>query len=141
MGVAPQYRSQQNTGPGGIAAIYAAAVPVPDAGTYTVLSLTRTAGPARRPRRNRGGAGPHRSRMSGQRPPAIATDTAATVHGDTALLTTRLPPEQWRRCRFNQVLGKRPVALLFSTPQLCVSRVCGPVTDVAVRSSTDSATG
>jgi hypothetical protein len=33
---------------------------------------------------------------------------------------------------FNQVLGKRPVALLFSTPQLCTSRVCGPVTDIAV---------
>jgi hypothetical protein len=31
-----------------------------------------------------------------------------------------------------QVLGKRPVALLFSTPQLCTSRVCGPVTDVTV---------
>jgi hypothetical protein len=30
------------------------------------------------------------------------------------------------------VLGKRPVALLFSTPQLCQSRVCGPVTDIAV---------
>jgi hypothetical protein len=33
---------------------------------------------------------------------------------------------------FNQVLGKQPVALLFSTPQLCTSRVCGPVTDVTV---------
>ncbi len=33
---------------------------------------------------------------------------------------------------FKDVLGKRPVALLFSTPQLCVSRVCGPVTDIAV---------
>ena len=33
---------------------------------------------------------------------------------------------------FADVLGKRPVALLFSTPQLCISRVCGPVTDVAV---------
>ncbi len=32
----------------------------------------------------------------------------------------------------NQALGRRPVALLFSTPQLCTSRVCGPVTDVAV---------
>jgi len=30
------------------------------------------------------------------------------------------------------VLGKRPIALLFSTPQLCVSKVCGPVTDIAV---------
>jgi hypothetical protein len=34
---------------------------------------------------------------------------------------------------FDQVLGKKPVALLFSTPQLCISRVCGPVTDVAVQ--------
>ena len=34
---------------------------------------------------------------------------------------------------FDQVLGKRPVALLFSTPQLCISRVCGPVTDIAVQ--------
>ena len=32
-----------------------------------------------------------------------------------------------------QVLGRRPVALLFSTPQLCTSRICGPVTDVAVQ--------
>jgi hypothetical protein len=31
-----------------------------------------------------------------------------------------------------QVLGKRPAVLLFSTPQFCVSRVCGPVTDVTV---------
>jgi hypothetical protein len=30
------------------------------------------------------------------------------------------------------VLGKQPIALLFSTPQFCVSRVCGPVTDIAV---------
>jgi hypothetical protein len=33
---------------------------------------------------------------------------------------------------FNQVLGKRPIALLFSTPELCTSRVCGPVTDIMV---------
>ncbi len=33
---------------------------------------------------------------------------------------------------FDQVLGRRPVALLFSTPELCTSRVCGPVTDIMV---------
>jgi len=68
----------------------------------------------------------------GQRPPAIATDTPATVHGDLALLTTRIPPEDMHAVSFSQVLGKRPIALLFSTPQLCTSRVCGPVTDVLV---------
>ena len=34
---------------------------------------------------------------------------------------------------FASVVGKKPVALLFSTPQLCVSRVCGPVTDLALQ--------
>lgn len=33
---------------------------------------------------------------------------------------------------FKDVLGKKPVALLMATPALCESRVCGPVTDVAV---------
>ena len=42
MTVAQQYRSKQNSGPGGIQAIYAADVPLPHKGTYTVLSLTRT---------------------------------------------------------------------------------------------------
>ena len=48
------------------------------------------------------------------------------------MLTTRRPPEQMHSVSLNQVLGKRPIALLFSTPQFCVSRVCGPVTDVTV---------
>jgi hypothetical protein len=67
----------------------------------------------------------------GQRPPAIATDTPATVGGNTTLLTTRVPPDDMHAVSFSNVLGKRPIALLFSTPQLCQSRVCGPVTDIA----------
>jgi hypothetical protein len=133
MGVQPQFRSKQNAGPGGIQAIYATSLPVPHAGTYSVLSLTRTT------KGLIGAPGEVAVAASspipdvGQRPPAIATDTEATVHGDTALLTTRLPPERMASVSFNQVLGKRPVVLLFSTPQLCISRVCGPVTDVAVQ--------
>jgi hypothetical protein len=69
----------------------------------------------------------------GQRPPAIATDTLGTVNGNVSLLTTRVPPESMHSVSFNQVLGKKPVVLLFSTPELCHSRICGPVTDVAVQ--------
>jgi hypothetical protein len=29
------------------------------------------------------------------------------------------------------VLGKKPIVLVFATPLLCVSRVCGPVVDIA----------
>jgi hypothetical protein len=54
------------------------------------------------------------------------------VHGNVTLLTTRLPPEEMHWVSFDQVLGKRPIALLFSTPALCTSRVCGPVTDIDV---------
>ena len=32
---------------------------------------------------------------------------------------------------FANVVGKKPVVLLFATPALCQSRVCGPVTDIA----------
>jgi hypothetical protein len=132
MSVAPQYRSEQNSGPGGIKAIYATHVPLAHPGTFDVLSLTRTSTGLI------GAAGEVAVAASspipnvGQRPPDIATDTAASVHGDFALLTTRVPPEDMHSVSFNQVLGKRPIALLFSTPQLCTSRVCGPVTDIAV---------
>jgi hypothetical protein len=129
MTVPPQYRSKQNAGPGGIQAIYAADLPLPHKGTYTVLALTRTQ------QGLIGAPGEVAVAASspipgvGQRPPAIATDTTAS---NTALLTTRVPPESMHAVSFKDVLGKRPVALLFSTPQLCISKVCGPVTDIAV---------
>lgn len=132
MTVAPQYRSKQNAGPGGIQATYAANLPLPHKGTYTILALTRT-------KQGLIGA-PGEVAVApsspipavGERPPAIATDTPATVAGNKALLTTRIPPESMSSVSLKDVLGKRPVVLLFSTPQLCISRVCGPVTDIAV---------
>ena len=36
------------------------------------------------------------------------------------------------------VLGNQPVVLLFATPQLCQSRICGPVVDVAEQVKRDS---
>ncbi len=128
MTVAAPYRSQQNMGPGGIQAIYAAEVPFPRAGSYAVVTLTKTPGGYLAA----GGSGQIAVAASspipnvGQRPPAIATDTRGPN------LTTRIPPEQMHAFSFNAVLGKRPIALLVSTPQLCRSRVCGPVTDIAV---------
>ena len=32
---------------------------------------------------------------------------------------------------FADVVGKKPAVLLFATPALCQSRVCGPVVDIA----------
>jgi hypothetical protein len=130
--VPSQFQSAQNAGPGGLKAIYHTQLPLPHPGVYYVLTLTRTI------RGLIGSPGEVAVAASspipdvGQRPPDINTDTPASVHGNVSLLTTRTPPEQMHSVSFSQVLGKRPVALLFSTPELCTSRVCGPVTDVAV---------
>ena len=68
----------------------------------------------------------------GEPAPKTATDTLESVKGDRALLDTRDPASDMHE-NFADVVGKKPVALLFSTPQLCESRVCGPVTDVALQ--------
>jgi hypothetical protein len=128
MGVAPQYRSKQNTGPGGIQAIYAAQLPLPHAGTYDVLALTHAKTGLIGSPGTVAVAASSPIPSIGDTPPAIATDTT----GPIAQLTTRLPPEAMHSVSFSQVLGHKPVALLISTPQLCTSRVCGPVTDVLV---------
>lgn len=67
----------------------------------------------------------------GQRPPAITTLTAADVGGDLEKIDTRVPPDQMHKVDFAEVLGKKPIVLVFATPALCQSRVCGPVVDVA----------
>jgi hypothetical protein len=129
MTVAPQYRSKQNAAPGGLQAIYWTTLPAPQPRTYDVLSLTKTSKGLVGATGEIAVAKHWPIPAVGQRPPAIATDT----RGDISLLTTRTPPESMHSVSFNQVLGKQPVLLLFSTPELCHSRICGPVTDVAVQ--------
>lgn len=67
----------------------------------------------------------------GDKAPVIHTPTAADVGGDLAKIDTRVPPDQMHEVDFADVVGKKPIVLVFATPALCVSRVCGPVVDVA----------
>jgi hypothetical protein len=131
LAVAPPYRSAQND-PDAVKAVYDADVRLPHPGVYAVLVLTKTAHGLIGSSSEIAVAASSPIPGVGQRPPAIATDTLNSVHGNLALLTTRQPPEDMHSVSFNQVLGKRPIALLISTPALCVSRVCGPVTDIMV---------
>jgi hypothetical protein len=73
----------------------------------------------------------------GERPPVIHTPTPESVGGDLSKLTTRIPPETMNDADFADVLGKKPIVLLFATPQFCESRVCGPVTDIAAQVQRD----
>jgi hypothetical protein len=67
----------------------------------------------------------------GDKAPRVHTPTADEVGGDLAEIDTRDPPGTMHEHDLADVLGKQPVVLLFATPQLCQSRVCGPVVDVA----------
>jgi hypothetical protein len=66
----------------------------------------------------------------GEKAPLIHTPTAADVGGDLAKIDTRVPPDQMHEIDFADAVGGKPVALVFATPALCQSRVCGPVVDV-----------
>ena len=68
----------------------------------------------------------------GEKAPKVHTDTLESAGGDVSKIDTRQPPSDMHT-DFAEVVGKKPVALLFSTPQLCASRVCGPVTDIALQ--------
>jgi hypothetical protein len=67
----------------------------------------------------------------GQRAPRVHTPTKAEVAGDQSKIDTRVPPSSQQDVDLAAVLGEKPVILLFATPALCQSRVCGPVEDVA----------
>jgi hypothetical protein len=67
----------------------------------------------------------------GQKAPLIHTPTPDDVGGDLSKITTRIPPDTQNEVDYADVYGKRPIILLFATPQFCQSRVCGPVVDVA----------
>ena len=65
----------------------------------------------------------------GQRAIRVHTPTATSVHGDLSKIDTRVPPDDMHDADLFDVLGHKPVVLVFATPQLCVSRVCGPIVD------------
>ena len=69
----------------------------------------------------------------GERPPRVDTDTLASAAGDVEAIETRKPPDDMHEENFADVLGDKPVVLLMATPALCQTRVCGPVTDIAVQ--------
>jgi hypothetical protein len=68
----------------------------------------------------------------GERAIRMHTLTAADVGGDLTKLSTRVPPAaEMLRDDLADVVGRKPVVLLFATPSLCKSRTCAPVVDIA----------
>lgn len=75
----------------------------------------------------------------GDMAPRIHTPTVADV-GDVSKIDTRSPHDTMHDIDFFDAVGKKPTVLLFATPALCTSRVCGPMVDIEeqVKSETNS---
>lgn len=130
----PAYRSQNGTGPGEAKSVYVVPkVDFPQEGSYLAVAMIRNKDGKLEASRIPSpvvGQYPKVPRV-GERPPKITTLTAADVGNDLEKIDTRVPPDQMHKVDFAEVLGKKPIVLVFATPALCQSRVCGPVVDVA----------
>ncbi len=130
----PAYRSQNGSGPSEAKSVYV--VPKVDfAQNGSYLAIAMLQGPSGKLEATRLpspviGEYPQVPKV-GERPPKIETLTAADVGNDLEKIDTRVPPDQMHKVNFAEVLGKKPIVLVFATPALCQSRVCGPVVDVA----------
>jgi hypothetical protein len=134
--VRPAFRSETSAGDADVTGVYHADVELPGPGRWLLLTVTKSG------TRLLGGVAAVTVRRSSPVPavgdpaPRIPTPTLASVGGDAAKIDTRVPPSRLHDVDFADVVGRRPVALLFATPALCRSRVCGPVADEAVQLQT-----
>jgi hypothetical protein len=135
--VAPQFQSRTvASDPDAARSVYVADVKFDKPGEYQILGLARfddrlvVAAPAQPVVRV--------ARKSdvpnvGDQAPRIHTPTKASAGGDLKKIDTRDPPDDMHNVDFANVVGKKPVVLVFATPLLCQSRVCGPVVDIAAQ--------
>jgi hypothetical protein len=129
--VRPAFRSQTSAGDD-VKGVYHADVELPGAGRWLLLVVTRSG------EELLGGAATVTVRRDspvpavGEKAPMVHTPTPESVGGDVSKIDTRVPPDDLH-ADLADSLGRRPVALLFATPALCRSRVCGPVADEAVQ--------
>ena len=128
----PAFRAKTTTDdPDAALAVYTTEINFPANGEYRVAALVNHDGETRATLLSSAVVGQFgQVPQVGDRAPRIHTPTAEDVGGDLASIDTRIPPSTQHEEDFADVLGKKPVVLLFATPQFCQSRVCGPVEDV-----------
>jgi hypothetical protein len=135
LAVRPQFQSRSvSSDPDSARSLYVADVDIPRAGQWQVLGVARLDGrlvaatsSARPMTVTRESTLPD----VGDPAPRIDTPTTASVGGDQSKIDTRVPLGTMHDENFADVVGRKPTILLFATPALCQSRVCGPVVDIA----------
>jgi hypothetical protein len=147
LAVRPQFQSRQTASdPNAAKSIYTTEIAFDKPGRWEVLGIARRGSKLVAASLPQAGivvkeASKDEIPSVGAAPPRISTPTKASVGGDIASIDTRLPPSSMHDDDFADVLGKKPVVLLFATPQLCQSRVCGPVVDIAEQEKAQSENG
>ena len=142
--VKPQFQSLTSSqDPDSAKSVYVARVPVERKGSYLAAAVVRLDGRnvVTSPFEFKAGAsgGPP---VPGDQAPKVHTPTLSDVAGDAARISTREPAAKaLLQEDFFDVYGKRPVALLFATPALCQSRVCGPVVDALAQAQAEDGSG
>jgi hypothetical protein len=132
LAVKPQFVARTTSqDPDAARSIYVANVPFKGKGPQALIALARLDGrlvassPA--PVQVRPKSEPPRV---GEKAISVSTPTRDSVGGDLAKIDTRVPPDTQHDVDLANVIGRKPVVLTFATPQLCQSRVCGPVVDI-----------
>jgi hypothetical protein len=141
LGVKPQFQSRNVAAdPGAGKSVYVADVEFDEPGRYEMLGMARldnrlvaavSATPVVRV------ASDDPVPEVGEPAPRIHTPTEADVGGDLERIDTRVPPSSMHEVDFAEVVGRKPAVLLFASPHLCVTRVCGPVVDIAEQVKAD----
>lgn len=125
------FRSQtSNSTAGELKAIYHADVDLPTPGRWFVLTATRVGNELYGASADLRVVPRSDVPAIGDAAPSVDTPTLASAGNDVSKIDTRTPPTTMHDVNLRDALGRRPVALLFATPALCQSRVCGPVADI-----------
>jgi hypothetical protein len=128
----PAFRAKTTSDdPSAAQVAYVSDIPLDKTGPWAFGALIKTGGsfqysllPTPHP------VGDYPAPRAGQKAPSVHTLTVGQV-SNISQIDTRVPPDDMHSDDLANVLGKKPVVVLFATPALCQSRVCGPVTDEA----------
>jgi len=129
----PAFRAKTTTDdPDAASVVYSTELDFPSDGEWRIAALIRDEGELKGTLVGSAVVGEYdRVPRPGQEAPRIHTPTADDVGGDLSQIDTRVPPDTQHQVDYADELDKKPIVLLFATPQFCESRVCGPVVDVA----------
>lgn len=130
LAVKPQFASKTTAqDPDAAKSVYVSNIPLGRARAQVVWALARLDG-------RLVGSSVAQVVVGGRGPPPVGAP-APRIHTPTsppapiASIETRVPPDKLHSVDFANVVGRKPILLVIATPQLCMSRTCGPVVDEA----------